>query len=141
MRDTTTDIEVHIKPYGSGQPYPEWQARMSSIELRTEGRNECYIEAVAGERFAVQLMLPSRFDWMGCFLVSATARVDGGSIRACPTGFSDIAELDGNTTPLTSDIDTTTMRIDGTDYLCGLSFAEAEMCMSFPHITPTRTNG
>jgi len=62
IKDANTGIEVTVKPYGSQDCYAEWKAPNFPSELRPNDRDDCYIEAVAGERFALQVVVPAGFD-------------------------------------------------------------------------------
>ncbi|SMR63095.1 unnamed protein product [Zymoseptoria tritici ST99CH_3D1] len=80
MIDIANAIEVVISPYHETDPYDqyhEWKAPRKS-DLYTDGRNECYIEAVDDERFELEARIHPSFDFHGAPQVCISIEIDGG---------------------------------------------------------------
>lgn len=62
MFDPKSGLEVTIHPFGSEDSYHKWKAPSNSA-LYARDRNECYIEAVTGERFGIRIVAHPVFSW------------------------------------------------------------------------------
>jgi hypothetical protein len=60
MWDPRSGIEVRVKPYNSPDPYQEYKAKSTS-ELFAGDQNVCFIEAVTGQRFVVEVIVHPLF--------------------------------------------------------------------------------
>ncbi|KAK5122803.1 hypothetical protein LTR85_003718 [Meristemomyces frigidus] len=118
-KDPNTGIEVVLKPLGSLEQYPEWRAPPNAPGIRAEDRNDCFIEAVAGQCFALQVTVPATFDWMGFPALRVELDIDGGTIRNCI--------ILTQQRPLTLQFAKAVVKIDGTWCDCFLTFAEITM--------------
>ena len=75
MWDADSGIEVVIKPYGSPDAYHEWKAPSHS-DLHQPNGNECFFEAVTGERFMIRIILHQSFSWKRQKAVSVRVNLD-----------------------------------------------------------------
>lgn len=80
MWDPKTGVEVRIKPYGSNDPYQEFKAPSRS-QLFAEGRSECFIEAVADERYTIEVIVHPLFQWQRSPNLAVNYKLDGGIVN------------------------------------------------------------
>lgn len=80
MWDPNTGIEILIKPHGSKDSYHEYKAPTTS-KLFAQGRNECFIEAVADERYIIEVIVHPLFQWQKAKHLLVSYQLDGGIVQ------------------------------------------------------------
>ena len=81
MFDPKTGLEVLVRPFASEDPYQEYKSESCSYVPANSG-NECYIEAITEERFAVKVIVHPVFNFKGCSDLHVRYGIDGGTIRS-----------------------------------------------------------
>ena len=81
MLDEESGVEAYVTPYGleHNDHYHDWQAPVDT-PLHSGDKNQCYIEAVTDERFVVQVVLPTKFDFKRAPEVKITMDIDNGTV-------------------------------------------------------------
>ncbi|SMY28468.1 unnamed protein product [Zymoseptoria tritici ST99CH_1A5] len=128
MIDIANGIEVIISPYNETEPtdpYHEWKAPRKNKKLFADGRNESYIEAVHNERFGMEMILHTHFDWHGAPQVQISVVIDGGTLDACVVVRR---PSDWKTKPKALRVPFMSYygKIDGQTRVCGSRFSELE---------------
>lgn len=131
MIDIANGIEVIISPYNETEPtdpYHEWKAPRKNKKLFADGRNECYIEAVHNERFGMEMILHTHFDWHGAPQVQISVVIDGGTLDGCVIVRR---PSDWKTKPKALRVPFMSYygKIDGQTRVCGSRFSELEAGM------------
>lgn len=80
MIDSNSGIEAYIRPYDSTGQYHEYEAPRGS-PAHTGKPRERYIEAVAGQRFEMVVILRSTFDFKGKSHLEVEYDIDGGTMN------------------------------------------------------------
>lgn len=121
MWDPQTGIEVRIKPYGSKDPYQEYKAPTNS-KLFAQDRNECFIEAVADERYTIEVIVHPLFQWQRSPPLSVDYKLDGGMVYLW-------GHLDNprKKEAVSDELKSFKSFIDGTRTKCGLTFGAVSL--------------
>jgi hypothetical protein len=129
MIDPTTAIEVIVKPMNSArssEPYHEWKASHKGDQVGV-APNECYIEAVDGERFQIEVVLHPLFSFHGAPEVKIRCRIDGGA-AAIDTIMKRPSEWSKSSTAMRTSFDFYYSTVAGFSRKCGFGFSKLAVC-------------
>lgn len=120
MIDSETGIEAYVQKYQANDHYKEYKASSES-PFYTGNSNECYIEAITGERFQIGVVVP-KFNFKGYSHIEVTWDIDGGSVD-CSSHFEKPRKRNVVLEPM---FDEYIGKVAGETRSIGLSFGEVQ---------------